>query len=197
MDLYEAKQILKNNGFICEETNIDLKNLQEGDELLIFTFGDYGDYPRYKATILGLDDDVKPRMKGKTWKVELAQIKAKPATYSIGKRTAFTHGTYGDAVVYPVIRFHHDYEATDKTQIDSIFLLGEEVRFKSNGYKSGSLGRYMATDIENLNNGKMSWGSSNDELTSEKDIARVLAEHPELKKEYEEMETKYYNLRNN
>ena len=194
MLLKEAREILKDRGFLLEYIEKDLHKLQEGDELLIYINCVDGDYPEYKATILGLDENVKPRMKGKAWRVELAEIKTSSTDYYIGTKSAFTHGTYGDAIIYPKVCYKNTYEVTDNTEMDSICFIHEEVRFKSNDFNK-SRRKYFVTDIEKLNNGDITWGSSNNTISDEEKLEKIFAEHPELKKEYDSFETKFYNLR--
>lgn len=199
MLLDEAKQILKENGFICEEVKADLNHLKPGDEFLLFKIAASSDYPIGKLTLIEPDEDVKPSVKAKkkAWICELQDIKPEPAKFYIGQNHAFTHGTYGDAIVYPVVRFTHDYSLTDKKEEISVYFMGEEVLFKNNkkNFVKGKWNDYFITDLENLDNGKRTWGSSDNVITNEKELAEIFEEHPELKKEYDEFETKYYNLR--
>jgi len=194
MRLDEAKEILKDNGFLCEKIEADLNNIKAGDEFLIYTLGDYGDYPRYKATAIEPDDNVKPSLKGKVWKYKLTEIKHGPSEYYIGKKHSFTHGTYGDAIVYPVVRYKSTFVLGDKTSTDSICFLGEEVRFGRNEFRKSKWDDYFVTDMDKLTNGDINWGSSDNVITDERKIDEIFAEHPELEKEYNEIERKYYNL---
>jgi hypothetical protein len=199
MRLDEAKQILKENGFLCEEVKADLNHLKPGDEFLLFTQSSYGDYPKGKLTLIEPDEDVKPsvRAKNKAWICELEEVEQEPAEFYIGQKHAFTHGTYGDAIVYPVVRFEHKYKLSGKKKKESVYFMWEEVLFKNDkkNFVKGKWHNYFITDLENLDNGKKTWGSSNNVITNEKELAEIFAEHPELKKEYDEFETKYYNLR--
>jgi hypothetical protein len=201
MRLDEAKQILKENGFICESAKLSVDELKEGDKLLIWYAGRYQYRPLGIITLLEPDTEVQRSDKGTAWICELQKTK-QSSEYYVDEHIAYTHGTYGDAIVYPCVKWKHVYDLTDETEEVSLkFLDGKgEVWFKTEqknhafkGSKNGTY--YIETDL-NLLKEKNWWdySESGNTIRDPRRLEKIYAEHPELKKQIEQMKTKYYDL---
>ena len=116
MNLNEAILELNEHGYICEKEDLNVADLQEGDKFLLWRAGKYSYRPVGIITLLEPDTDVAKADQGKAWICELQKAVSGPTKYSVGKKIAYTHGTYGDAIVYPCVNWEHTYEMSDETK---------------------------------------------------------------------------------
>lgn len=201
MNLNEAKEILKKNGFICESAKINVNELKEGDEFLLWYAGKYQYRPLGIITLLEPDTEVQRSDKGTAWICELQKTE-QSSEYYVDENIVYTHGTYGDAIVYPSVKWKHVYDLTDETEEISLKFLdgkGEVLRKteqKNHAFKASKNGDYyIETDLKLLKE-KNWWDYSEDGQTirDPRRLQQIYAAHPELKKQIEQMKTKYYDL---
>ena len=199
MNLNEAILELKEHGYICEKTDLNVEDLQEGDKFLLLRSSRYSKRPVGIITLIEPDIDVAKADQGKAWICELQKAVSGPTKYSVGKNIAYTHGTYGDAIVYPCVNWKHTYEMSDETEEISLkFFSDKEVFYKTTQKnkafkrdKNGYL--YIDADLDRLHKPWPEY-TDNDSITNPREIERIFAEHPELRKEYEGMKREYYDL---
>lgn len=198
MNLNEAILELKEHGYICEK-QINVEDLQEGDKFLLWRQSRYCHRPVGIITLLEPDTDVQKADQGKAWICELQKSKSGETKYTVGKNIAYTHGTYGDAIVYPCVNWEHTFEMSDETTELSLKFLGEEV-FKKTTQKNKAFKRdkegylYIDADLDRLHKSWWEYTEGEDSITDPRQLERIFAEHPELRKEYEGMKREYYNL---
>ena len=202
MNLNEAIIELKEHGYICEKTDLNVEDLQEGDKFLLLRSSRYSKRPVGIITLIEPDTDVAKADQGKAWICELQKAVSGPTKYSIGKNIAYTHGTYGDAIVYPCVYLEHTYEMSDETEEISLKFFsgisGKEVftktTQKNKAFKRDKDGYlYIDADLDRLHKPWPEY-TDNDSITNPREIERIFAEHPELRKEYEGMKREYYDL---
>ena len=198
MNLNEAIIELKEHGYICEKTDLNVEDLQEGDKFLLWRAGKYSYSPVGIITLLEPDTDVAKADQGKAWICELQKAVSGPTKYTVGKNIAYTHGTYGDAIVYPCVNWKHTYEMSDETEEISLkFFSDKEVFYKTTqknkAFKRDKDGEYFIDeDLEKLHQSWWEYGKAS--ITDPRRLEKIFAEHPELKKEYEGMKREYYDL---
>lgn len=202
MNLNEAIIELKEHGYICEKTDLNVEDLQEGDEFLLWRAGKYSYSPVGIITLLEPDTDVAKADQGKAWICELQKAVSGPTKYTVGKNIAYTHGTYGDAIVYPCVNWKHTYEMSDETEEISLkFFSDKEVFYKTTqknkAFKRDKDGEYFIDeDLEKLHQSWWEYSEGKNSITDPRRLEKIFAEHPELKKEYEGMKREYYDLHN-
>lgn len=200
MNLNEAIIELKEHGYICEKTDLNVEDLQEGDKFLLWRAGKYSYRPVGIITLLEPDTDVAKADQGKAWICELQKAVSGPTKYTVGKNIAYTHGTYGDAIVYPCVNWEHTYEMSDETKEISLkFFSGKEVFYKTTqknkAFKRDKDGEYFIDeDLDKLHQSWWEYTGGNNSITDPRRLERIFAEHPELRKEYEGMKREYYDL---
>lgn len=198
MNLNEAILELKEHGYICEKTDLNVEDLQEGDEFLLWRAGKYSYSPVGIITLLEPDTDVAKADQGKAWICELQKAVSGPTKYSVGKNIAYTHGTYGDAIVYPCVNWKHTYEMSDETEEISLkFFSDKEVFYKTTqknkAFKRDKDGEYFIDeDLDKLHQSWWEYGKAS--ITDPRRLEKIFDEHPELRKEYEGMKREYYDL---
>jgi hypothetical protein len=198
MRLYEAKQILKERGYICESAKIKTEDLKEGDKLLLWCASRYQHRPLGIITLLEPDTEVQYQDKGKAWICELQKTK-QSCEYYVDENIVYTHGTYGDAIVYPCVKWKHVYDLTDETKEIKLRFFDKGVVWfkteqKNHAYK-GDDSYYIDTNL-NLLEEKNWWDYSEDGNTirNPRELAQIYEEHPEFKEQIAKMKTKYYDL---
>lgn len=200
MNLNEAILELKEHGYICEKTDLNVEDLQEGDKFLLLRSSRYSKRPVGIITLLEPDTDVAKVDQGKAWICELQKAVSGPTKYSVGKNIAYTHGTYGDAIVYPCVNWEHTYEMSDETEEISLkFFSDKEVFYKTTqknkAFKRDKDGEYFIDeDLEKLHQSWWEYSEGKASITDPRRLEKIFAEHPELKKEYEGMKREYYDL---
>lgn len=200
MNLNEAIMELKEHGYICESADLNVDELQEGDQFLLWRAGKYSHRPVGIITLLEPDTDVAKADQGKAWICELQKAVSGPTKYTVEKNIAYTHGTYGDAIVYPCVHWEHTYEMSDETKEISLkFFSGKEVFYKTTQKnkafkrdKDGSF--YIDEDLEKLHKSWWEYSEGEDYITDPRRLEKIFDEHPELRKEFEGMKREYYNL---
>ena len=200
-ELNEAIQELEEHGYICEKD--DLHDLHEGDQFLLWKGTKWYHRPVGIITLLEPDTDVQAIDKGRAWICELQKAVSGPTEYSVGKNVSYSHGTYGDAIVKPCIDWKYTYEIGDETEEISLKLftpnLGKEVFLKST-QKNKAFRRikdctyYIDENLDRLYQNWWEYSEGDSSITDPKEIEKILAEHPKLRKEYEGMKKEYYNL---
>ena len=192
MKLNEAK-------YLCEQ-ELNVEDLKEGDQFLMWRSGKYSHSPVGIITLLEPDTDVSKADQGKAWIVELQKSKSGPTKYSVGKNIAYTHGTYGDAIVYPCVNWEHTYEMSDeRVEFSLKFFSGSEV-FRKTTQKNKAFKRskdceyYIDKNLDKLYDSWWEYSEGNDSITDPRQLERIFEKHPELRKEYEGMKREYYNL---
>lgn len=149
------------------------------------------------------DTDVAKADQGKAWICELQKAVSGPTKYSVGKNIAYTHGTYGNAIVYPCVNWEYTYEMTDETEEISLKFFsgisGKEVftktTQKNKAFKRDKDGEYFIDeDLDKLHQSWWEYTGGNNSITDPRRLEKIFAEHPELKKEYEGMKREYYDL---
>lgn len=200
MNLNEAILELKEHGYICEKTDLNVEDLQEGDKFLLWRAGKYSYSPVGIITLLEPDTDVAKADQGKAWICELQKAVSGPTKYTVGKNIAYTHGTYGDAIVYPCVNWKHTYEMSDETEEISLkFFSDKEVFYKTTqknkAFKRDKDGEYFIDeDLDKLHQSWWEYSEGKNSITDPRRLEKIFAEHPELKKEYEGMKREYYDL---
>ena len=200
MNLNEALIKLKEHGYICEREELNVDELQEGDQFLLWRQSRYSHRPVGIITLIEPDTDVAKADQGKAWICELQKAKSGPTKYTVGKNIAYTHGTYGDAIVYPCVNWEHTFEIGDETKEISLkFFSGKEV-FNKTTQKNKAFKRdkdgylYVDEDLDRLHKPWWEYTEGNDSITNPRELERIFSEHPELRKEYEGMKREYYDL---
>ena len=200
MNLNEAILELKEHGYICEKTDLNVEDLQEGDKFLLLRSSRYSKRPVGIITLIEPDTDVAKADQGKAWICELQKAKSGPTKYSVGKNIAYTHGTYGDAIVYPCVNWEHTYKMSDETEEISLkFFSDKEVFYKTTqknkAFKCDKDGKYFIDeDLDKLHQSWWEYSVGKASITDPRRLEKIFAEHPELKKEYEGMKREYYDL---
>lgn len=200
MNLNEAILELNEHGYICEKEELNVDELQEGDQFLLWRQSRYCNRPVGIITLIEPDTDVAKADQGKAWICELQKAVSGPTKYSVGKNIAYTHGTYGDAIVYPCVNWEHTFEIGDETKEISLkFFSGKEV-FNKTTQKNKAFKRdkdgylYVDENLDRLHKPWWEYTEGNDSITDPRQLERIFAEHPELRKEYEGMKREYYDL---
>ena len=200
MNLNEAQEILKNHGFLCEAEDVDVENLKEGDKYLLWVAGKYQYRPIGIITLLEPDTYVQRQDKGSAWICEIQKAESGPIKYEVGEHIAYTHGTYGDAIVYPAITWEHTYKIGNETTEQSLkFFKNGKVWYKTEqknlAFKEIKNRTYYITkDLDKMNKYWWDYSEDGNSITNPREIEEVFEEHPELRKEFEGKKRRYYDL---
>lgn len=181
MLLSEARRILEHNGFICEEIEGVTGGPSAGDKFLLYVKIGFESRP---LGIITLEEH-----EGRTWRCVFNKAKPTDVDYYVEEDVAFSHGTYGKAIVYPTLKYKQNYSISDEgTEISIGFAHHNEVCFKdvkNLPFRYSNKNRYFVSkDLDSLN---AIWKNDKNTITDDKRVAEILDKNPELKKEFEKI----------